>query len=74
MPQTKVVSTSASQHHSSANVDTGSGGRGEEGLVLATGRRTGREEVKRGGGGGESGESSGDEEEYEEGDFSEYHL
>ena len=73
MPQTKVVSSSASQRYSS-NVDTSSGGRGEVGLVLATGRRRGRGEVKRGGGGGESGESSGDEEEYEEGDFSEYHL
>ena len=48
VPQTKVVSSSASQHHSSADVDTGSGGREEEGLVLATGRRrSGRGEEER---------------------------
>ena len=83
VPQTKVVSSSAHDHHYPEDVNTSSGGRleereGEE-VVIATGRqrRAGRRPVKSEGGeeswdSGESGEE--DEEEYEEGDFGELEV
>ena len=84
VPQTKVLSSSASDHSHSATTDTSSGRRqlagreGEEEVVIASGQTRGERPVKRGAVRGERGESmeeeEEEEEEYEEGDFSEYRL